>query len=40
LTDLVTLLKTSQLPWGQKNHIDEPDSAWTIDELKFLITSE
>lgn len=40
LSDLVTLLKTSQSPWGQKNHIHEPDTVWTIDDLKFLITSD
>ena len=40
LSDIITLLKTSQAPWGPKQHVDEPDTAWIIDNLRFCITSE
>lgn len=39
LSDLITLLKTSQSPWGPAHHIDQPESDWIIGELKFSITS-
>jgi len=40
LNDLITLLKTSQSPWGAKHHVDEPNTAWIIDDLRFRITTK
>lgn len=40
LSDIITLLKTSQAPWGAKHHVDEPDTAWVIDDLQFRVISK
>ncbi len=39
LSDLITLLRTSQAPHGEKYHRSEPDISWCINDLTFSIRS-